>query len=516
MAGSGDWQSPKANSVALGAIDVAGLPEGTVIAGKYQVERTLGVGGMGVVIAALHMHLGQRVAIKFMRAEAARDANAVGRFVREARAAAALANEHVTRVLDVGTLENGAPYMVMEYLAGVDLGEVVAREGPLSVPLAVDTVLQACEALAEAHARGIVHRDLKPANLFATSRPDGSRLVKVLDFGISKAIDFARPDSGNSLTASGLVMGSPGYMSPEQIRSSKEVDARTDVWSLGVILYELLAGVSPFAGESMGETLAKIVADDPPSLAQIRHDVPPGLTETIARCLARTVEERIQSVAELAPRLLPFADAEATLSVKRILRLAGVSDSGPIAPTQYATAQHISERASSPTERAWLRSGAVPGAPSRGRLWLVLGAAAAVLGTAAFAGVYATRAPSPSPAQAAAASVSASVAPSALAAPVREPSPEPAAAGQTAIGVSPPARKATRDDETSNHDAPRAAAPAAPAAVSPTHHAPAASPAASQAPPARNRAHANASAVNCDPPFTLDSAGFRIPKPECL
>jgi serine/threonine-protein kinase len=498
-----------------------GPPEGTIIAAKYRVEKTLGAGGMGVVVAALHMQLGQRVAIKFMRGEAAHDENAVGRFVREARAAAALANEHVTRVLDVGTLENGAPYMVMEYLAGVDLGEVLHRDGPLSIPLTVETVLQACEALAEAHARGIVHRDLKPANLFATARPDGSRLIKVLDFGISKAIDFARPESGNSLTASGLVIGSPGYMSPEQVRSSKEVDARTDVWALGVILYELLTGVSPFLGETMGDTLARIVAEDPAPLAQKRPDVPPALAATVAQCLARKVDARVQSVAELAQRLLPFADGEASLSVKRILRLAGISDSGTIAAPPSVIARAISEQSASPTERAWLRSGnAVPGVPSRRRMRLLLAAAAVVVvGAAAFGGVYATRAPSP-PAQAAATSVTLPVAQPPGAAPAREPSPEPvvtasAAPAPTAVVLPPPAAETTPAEETNGPAASRAAAPPSPPGpVGPTHRAPPVAPAAAPAASVRNRTRGGP--ANCDPPFTLDSAGYRVPKPECI
>jgi serine/threonine-protein kinase len=514
MTGSSDRQEPYGRALPQSPAFFEAPAEGTIIAGKYRVERTLGAGGMGVVVAAFHEQLAQRVAIKFMRGEAARDENAVGRFVREARAAAALANEHVTRVLDVGTLENGAPYMVMEYLAGVDLGEVLNRDGPMSVPLAVEAVLQACEALAEAHARGIVHRDLKPANLFATTRPDGSRLVKVLDFGISKALDFAHPESGNSLTASGLVMGSPGYMSPEQVRSSKAVDARSDVWSLGVILYELLTGVSPFVGETMGDTLARIVADEPPSLAQLRPDVPPALAATIAQCLARKLEARVQSVAELAQRLLPFAEGEASLSVKRILRLGGISNSGTIAAPQDLVARQLAEASTSPTERAWLRSGAVPGVSSRRRLWLGLAAATAVIGAAAFAGVYATRAPS-TPAHPAAGSVAPSAAPLASAAPGRETSPEPAVtaapvAAPGATAPAPPAEEARQNDETSAPETARLAAP--PPAV---HRAPpAAAPAAAPAPAPRGRAHTGP--ANCDPPFTLDSAGYRVPKPECI
>src|SRR5258708_18125704 len=192
----------------------AGVPApGDVVASKYEVEKVLGVGGMGVVLAARHVQLGQRVAIKFMRLEAAREANAVNRFLREARAAVALSSEHVTKVLDVGTLESGAPYMVMEYLAGADLGEVLRQNGPLTVVWAVTSVLQACEAIAEAHVLGIIHRDLKPSNLFVTKRRDGTPLVKVLDFGISKTVEFNTAGVQENLTASGLMIGAPWYMS---------------------------------------------------------------------------------------------------------------------------------------------------------------------------------------------------------------------------------------------------------------------------------------------------------------
>ncbi len=259
-----------------------------------------------MVLAARHAQLGHRVAIKFMLGAMAANPNAVARFIREARAAAGLSSEHVARVMDVGTLESGAPYMVMEYLAGVDLGEVLRRDGPMNIETAVGMVLQACDAIAEAHATGIVHRDLKPANLFLTARTDGSPLVKVLDFGVSKTSSGLGPGEDQSLTATGSVMGSPGYMSPEQVRSTKDVDCRADIWSLGVILYELLTGIEPFMGQTLGDTFARIVADDPPPIRDHRKDVPPGLAAIIAGCLERKVNLRIQNVGELASKLLPF------------------------------------------------------------------------------------------------------------------------------------------------------------------------------------------------------------------
>jgi serine/threonine-protein kinase len=303
-----------------------GIPRpGEVIAAKFEVERVLGEGGMGVVLAARHIQLGQRVAIKFMHAESARDPSAAARFLREARAAVALTSEHVTRVLDVGTLESGAPYMVMEYLAGVDLGDVLKSHGPLAIEDAVGILLQACEAIGEAHAVGIVHRDLKPSNLFVTTRRDGMTVVKVLDFGISKTVDFNTVGVENNLTASGLVMGSPCYMSPEQVRSAKAVDARADIWALGAIAFEIVTGVRPFEGETLGETFARILTDAAPTVKQFRPDVPDGFSAVVAQCLERRLEVRVQSIGELASKLMPYGRADAAESVERILRICGLA-----------------------------------------------------------------------------------------------------------------------------------------------------------------------------------------------
>ena len=231
--------------------DRASLPPvspGDVLAGKYRVERVIGAGGMGVVVQATHLELDERVAMKFLLPHAIENAEAATRFVREARAAVKIKSEHVARVTDVGRLENGAPYIVMEFLQGSDLAAVL-QNGPLSIEDAVDFVLQASDAMAEAHAANIVHRDLKPSNLFMSLRSDGTPLIKVLDFGISKVNVPDTSDAG--LTRTTAIMGSPFYMSPEQMRSSKDVDHRTDIWALGVILYELLTGTQPFNGETL-------------------------------------------------------------------------------------------------------------------------------------------------------------------------------------------------------------------------------------------------------------------------
>jgi serine/threonine-protein kinase len=435
------------------------------------------------------------VAIKFIRADAAADEGAVGRFLREARAAASLSNEHVTRVLDIGTLDNGAPYIVMEYLAGVDLGEMLLRDGVLSVPQAVGVVVQACEALAEAHARGIVHRDLKPANLFTTKRSDGSPLIKVLDFGISKATDIGQSAGDVSLTASGMIMGSPAYMSPEQVRSSKAVDARSDIWSLGVILYELLTGVSPFAGTTASETLAKIVADDPAPILELRPDLPAALAATIARCLARKIDSRVQTVADLASRLQPFAEGEAALTSKRILRLGGISDSG----TQTISPSLLPSQAMgpqvSPTDRPWLRSGAAAAIPYQRRIWLGGAAVATLVGTVMVVVVFTTRGSPPPPMRAASAQPAAS-----------PPASDGVPPALTPTAIAAPRIAAPPGEETSPPDA----SSSAKSPVGTTRHVPVAAPA-----PAHNRA-AHSGPVDCDPPFTLDSAGYRVPKPECL
>ena len=299
-------------------------PPGMVLAGKYTVEKTLGEGGMGVVVAAYHELLGQRVAIKFLRPHLCEDQGVVGRFVREARLAAKVQSEHVARVIDVGNLEGGSPYMVMEYLEGQDLGELLHDQGPLPVATAIDYVFQACEAIAEAHKIGIVHRDLKPSNLFLTKRADGSSLIKVLDFGISKFTEQSTaPMDAAALTQTQNILGSPLYMSPEQLRSAKNVDARADIWALGVILYELIAGMPPFMGESVSHLLAVIVADPHEPLMKVAPGVPQHLSDAIDRCLSKKREDRFTSVAQLTRELLPHAPRHARLSVERISRLLG-------------------------------------------------------------------------------------------------------------------------------------------------------------------------------------------------
>ena len=281
------------------------MREGTVLVGKYRVERVLGQGGMGVVVAARHEQLDDRVAIKLMLPAIAANPEAVTRFVREARAAAKIKSEHVARVSDVGTLETGEPYMVMEYLEGADLSAVVQRQGRLPVEQAADYLLQACEAIVQAHELGIVHRDLKPANLYVVNnRRDGLPLVKVLDFGISK---MAASAADSSMTKTSAMMGSPLYMSPEQMNSARDVDRRTDIWALGVIFYELLAGHPPFNGDTLPQVCAQILTGPTPDIRAVVPDLPDGVVQVIFRCLERDPARRFANVDELASALAPFS-----------------------------------------------------------------------------------------------------------------------------------------------------------------------------------------------------------------
>ncbi len=285
---------------------------GDVVAGKYEITRELGRGGMGVVVAAHQRELARDVALKFLRPSATDKPESVARFAREARTATRITSEHAVRVHDVGILD-GAPFIVMECLTGEDLARVIKRRGPLPCAEAVDLLLQACEALAEAHTLGIVHRDLKPANLFLTARTDGSPCVKVLDFGISKSTS---PDDV-SVTASAAVVGTPLYMSPEQLASSGSVDARSDVWALGVILYEMVTGKTPFTGESFATIAAAILRGSVPPPSELCPGLPAPLEQAIAETLTRDPNSRPSSVAAFAARIAPCGSDAARASCRR-------------------------------------------------------------------------------------------------------------------------------------------------------------------------------------------------------
>ena len=264
---------------------------GTVIGEKYRVERVIGRGGMGTVVEVKHVQLGTAFALKFLHRGVIGHAAMTERFFREARATAALKSEHVCRVFDVDTFD-GVPYLVMERLDGTDLARLLRRAGRLSPPDVCSYLIQTCAGVAEAHAAQIIHRDLKPGNLFLTTRSDGSPLIKVLDFGIAKAPQ----DADHELTGTNTVLGSPSYMSLEQLRSSKLVDTRSDIWSLGVILFELVSGRRPFVGDGVADLAVKIALEPTPRLP----DGPRELDIVIERCMAREPAQRYQTVAELA------------------------------------------------------------------------------------------------------------------------------------------------------------------------------------------------------------------------
>ncbi len=362
------------------------LREGAVVAGKYRVERVLGVGGMGIVVAARHILLDERVALKFLLPEALANGEAVGRFIREARAATRIKNEHVARVSDVGQLEDGSPFIVMEYLEGADIATWLVQRGALATEQAVDFVLQACEAIAEAHAQGIVHRDLKPANLFCTTRADGSLSIKVLDFGISKVT--APTGTDRNLTKTSSVMGSPVYMSPEQMQRSKGVDARTDIWALGVILFELLTGHTPFEAETVPELAIKVATEPAPPLRAFRPDAPVALELALARCLEKDRDRRFQTVGELAVALQSFGTSRARQSVEAVIgtlgRAGGATGQSlpPPAPSGDRLGQASQDPAAVRTDLSWARITALSRSRRRAIAGLVGAVGLVVLGAA--------------------------------------------------------------------------------------------------------------------------------------
>jgi serine/threonine-protein kinase len=300
----------------------ASVRPGDVLAGKYSVDRIIGSGGMGVVVVAVHVDLYERVALKFLLPEAMQSQEVVARFAREARAAFKIKSEHVARVIDVGALDSGVPYMVMEFLDGSDLDGVMEARGALPIPEAIEYILQACEAIAEAHTLGIIHRDLKPANLFLTRRRDGSPCVKVLDFGLSKVgVNVEPKRKGASMTGTRQMLGSPLYMPPEQMLASRDVDVRSDIWSIGAILFELLTNSPPFVGDNLPELQGRVLSGTPQKLRALRPDAPPGLEIAIEKCLQKERANRHANVAELAAALVPFGPMRCRISAARIAKM---------------------------------------------------------------------------------------------------------------------------------------------------------------------------------------------------
>jgi serine/threonine-protein kinase len=512
-----------------------GVRPGDVVAGKYRVERVLGQGGMGVVVSAHHLRLDEKVALKLLHPHALTRPDAVARFVREARTAVRIKSEHVARVMDVGELDSGAPYIVMEYLEGSDLADWLDRFGPMAIEQAAEFVLQACEAVAEAHALGIIHRDLKPANLFCAHRSDGHPSIKVLDFGISKPSPLEAGWPGG-VTTTTSVMGSPHYMSPEQMQSAKALDGQSDIWSLGVVLYELLTAHVPFEGGAATEIAIKVAMQPPPPIGVYRADVPPGLEAVIRRCLEKDRHARYRDVAEFAAALAEFAPPHALRSVERITRTLKAAGAQAPAPFDPAAPLALPGSVTSPLPRRPLSSRP-----------LVSPHGAALAGQTAVA-LPVVMPPRRPPVRLAVATGLTLGAVGAVAIAVGlhpRPSTPPAPRGEVTVVSSPPSASATAAATlASAEESPSAALPE-PDAPAPSATAPNPSSSAAALPPrtkwravpavgrssggtARSAASrpvapvaATASAApapgpNCSPPYTIDSGGFRQYKPECL
>ncbi len=430
---------------------------GALIDGKYRVERVLGEGGMGIVFQATHVRLGQRVAIKMLHPTMLSKPEIVERFEREARAAAQLRSPNAVRVVDVDVTAEHLPYMVMEFLDGHDLAVELGARGRFRVPDAVDCVLQACRAMNEAHALGIVHRDLKPSNLFL-AREGASTVVKVLDFGISK---MAATELDVHVTSTLATMGTPLYMSPEQIRSTKNVDARADVWSLGVILFELLAGRPPFTGSAMAVSAA-IVADPPPSLRELQPEVPESLEQVVLKALAKTPDARWPDVQSLAAALGPFAGGGVSIlpagARERVISSPSMASGPTLAAATPGVRVSPLARTEAPapgttpapviTAGSWASQPAGTTRPRRGRVAFLAALAAVPLVAIAVGAVVAlrpSRSTSDVPVAAAPSASQPAAAPSVVAAATAAPAPAPAESVATsavaAVSGAPPAVK---------------------------------------------------------------------------
>jgi serine/threonine-protein kinase len=309
--------------------------EGDVLANRYVVDGVLGQGGMGIVLSAVDKNLRRPVALKLMLPGAAALPGFADRFLSEAVAAAKLNSVHAVAIHDFAKLDNGAPYIVMERLYGEDLGATLARQGALPMDEAVDYVLQACEALGEAHALGIVHRDLKPANLFVAETGRGVRVVKILDFGIARLLVSSALHADQQKTQ-GQILGTPLYMSPEQRLGSSDVDARADIWALGVVLYELIAGHPPFTAEDQATLQRKVLEGAPVPLSEARAGVPAALSDAVMTCLEKAPARRHRDVAGLARALAPFGRSGSAAIVQRIANQLRVTP--PVIPEMMAPA----------------------------------------------------------------------------------------------------------------------------------------------------------------------------------
>jgi serine/threonine-protein kinase len=428
-----------------------------VVGGKYRLVRLLGEGGMGAVYEARHDMIGRRFAVKFLHAALAGHAEILARFRREAQSAGSLENENIAAVTDFGSADDGAPYIVMEYLDGEDLARILARTGPLSPTRAAHILIQVCRGLVAAHGRGIVHRDLKPENLLVQQRGDGGDLVKILDFGIAKL--RATENQADSGTRTGVTLGTPYYMSPEQARGQKELDERADIYALGVILFELLSGQKPYSGDNYNAILYAILMQPAPRIETLRADLPPGLADLVHRAMAPEANDRFSSAAELAQALSPFVGRTLTPAVTGTGATAFALPqpqpsypSGGVSPTGGGTRAPVSLTPSPPALTT-------PQPSSNGGFFVALGAGVLVLGgVVAVAGwFFFLRAPVPPPA-AAASLPTVAAAPAPAAAP-----PEPVIAKLEAPAPAAPAPSASIAEAPSTPPAVVASRPAKPA-----------------------------------------------------
>lgn len=312
--------------------------EGELLAGKYVVGRLLGLGGMGAVFEAREERLERRVAVKVLLPRLLNSPTAASRFKREAKAATRITSEHVVKVVEIGDLPDGTPFLVMEYLEGKDLRAVLRECGPLSPHVAIDYLLQALQAVAEGHMNAVIHRDLKPSNLFLSERADGTPLIKVLDFGIAKTLQLDNAEDLALTSSEDVQLGSPTYMPPEQFTNPKDVDATADIWSLGVTLYELIGGKPPFQGASHAELVGRVLASTPEPLRALAPGsvLPAGLDRIVLRCLEKKREQRYKNAVELATALAPYGSDDARLSLTRVSGLSRSRTPVPLSSQQDA------------------------------------------------------------------------------------------------------------------------------------------------------------------------------------
>jgi serine/threonine-protein kinase len=510
------------------------LEPGRVLAGKYRVERFLGEGAMGVVYVAEHELLRQKVALKLMRPAAGDQLQARARFLAEARNAARIQSDHVVAVMDVGILDVGTPFLVMELLDGANLAATLrARGGSLPISETVDWLLEAIDAIAHAHALGIVHRDLKPANLFLSRRADGTQRIKVLDFGISKATD---PAGGAGITGTHAVLGTPSYMSPEQLRGANTVDLRTDIWALGVTAYELLTGVLPFQGDNPVALFATATATLIVPPRSLRAEIVEGLEAAVLRCLEPNPDDRFGSVAELASALAPYGTAAAAQTLARVQGITGIpprEESSPPSATARPTLAEEGRLSSSSSDSSnlvqesvspwsdWHYSNKRPergtepptGRWVRARAWVVLGGLAlSIVAGLSYGIAQARRLPTP---------VAASGPPGApvvLAGAREEPSQPLGAPSQVQTAPSAATQAPSGTSVAPATAPPRRVDPPyvrAPAKLSPVTSSPA--PVFSEPLPQRGPSTAASASAspNCNPPYDIDALGHRQYKPEC-